>query len=67
MKIIPLFPSTLHAYTVKDFDKEGLLDYIYAEYDFDREGRTISNRGGWQSSVDYTAEDNPLLDVVERT
>ena len=67
MKIIPLFPSTLHAYTVKDFDKTSLLDYIYWEYDNDPEGRTISNRGGWQSSVDYTAEDNPLLDVIENT
>ena len=47
MKIIPLFPSILHAYKVKDFDKSGLLDYIYLDYQTDPEGRTISNRGGW--------------------
>jgi|ETNmetMinimDraft_21_1059911.scaffolds.fasta_scaffold13134_5 uncharacterized protein (TIGR02466 family) len=67
MKIIPLFPSTLHAYDVKDFDKEELVDYIYGEYDSDPKGRVISNRGGWQSSFDYTYGPNPILDAVERT
>ena len=51
-KVTNLFPSSIHRLEIDNFDdyKEQLIKETYKERDEDPVGRSVSNRGGWQSN-----------------
>ena len=56
------FPSVFHEYNFnkKDFKKNKLIDFCYAEKEQNPKGLKRSNRGGWHSRVININEDNPI-------
>lgn len=56
------FPSVFHEYNFnkKDFKKNKLIDFCYAEKEQNPIGLKRSNRGGWHSRVININEDNPI-------
>tara|TARA_B100000902_G_scaffold212677_1_gene202228 strand:- start:200 stop:793 length:594 start_codon:yes stop_codon:yes gene_type:complete len=50
-KTIPIFPVPIHQFDIGGFDqiKNKLIDYAYDIQKQDSVGKTVSNRGGWQS------------------
>ncbi len=56
------FPSVFHEYNFnkKDFKKNKLIDFCYAEKKQNPKGLKRSNRGGWHSRVININEDNPI-------
>ena len=59
MKLDLYFPTPIWS-TELFIDNDVLLKYIYRLRDDDPEGRTISNRGGWQSK-EFDGQDVPEL------
>ena len=59
-----LFPTCIHIFETEDFEsiKDELVQHVYEERDRDPKGRTISNRGGWQSR-DFTKDDK-ILSII---
>ena len=59
-----IFPTCIHIFESKDFEsvKDELVQHVYEERDRDPKGRTISNRGGWQSR-DF-AKDDKILSII---
>ena len=59
-----LFPTCIHIFETEDFEsiKDELVQHVYEERDRDPKGRTISNRGGWQSR-DF-AKDDKILSII---
>tara|TARA_A100001011_G_scaffold380651_1_gene448219 strand:+ start:1322 stop:1939 length:618 start_codon:yes stop_codon:yes gene_type:complete len=56
------FPTVFHEYSFnkKDFKKNKLIDFCYAEKKQNPKGLKRSNRGGWHSRVININEDNPI-------
>ena len=61
-KTINLFPVSIHQIDINGFDdvKNDLIDYIYDLKSNEPNGVTLSNRGGWQSSLFELNKDNLL-------
>ena len=59
-----LFPSSVFAHEVKNFDKSKLAEYIYFEKRKDPDGLRNSNFGGWQSKAHYHLSNNPIVDAI---
>ena len=56
------FPTVFHEYSFnkKDFKKNKLINFCYAEKKQNPKGLKRSNRGGWHSRVININEDNPI-------
>ena len=61
-----LFPSAIHHFNVKDYNKikKKLIKFAYNERKRDRNGVIISNIGGWQSKSTYASSDNLLQQTI---
>ncbi len=63
---ISIFPTILHHFQIEDFNdiQDNLINYVKLENGKDPEGKTQSNRGGWQSRDYYHTFDNPLKSAL---
>ena len=62
------FPSVFHEYNFnkKDFKKNKLIDFCYAEKKQNPKGLKRSNRGGWHSRIYNINEDNLISEHLKK-
>ena len=62
------FPTVFHEYNFnkKDFKKNKLIDFCYAEKEQNPKGLKRSNRGGWHSRIYNINEDNLISEHLKK-
>ena len=56
-----LFPTCIHEYVYKKFDKNELIDFCYKQKKQNPEGLFNSNRGGWHSPFFNLSKDKNII------
>ena len=56
-----LFPTCIHEYVYKKFEKKDLIDFCYKEKEKNPDGLFNSNRGGWHSPFFNLIKDDNII------